>query len=213
MVITMQQKARFIYDMAMILLVMVTILTLWVDHMVNSTINLVVWLVFLIDYIIRIILAEKKWQFIKKNPFLLLAVIPFDQFFQVARIVRLFYLFRIKTITKYYITPYIKQLTYTKKIILLLSVPALLLIETIVIWKMGNKLEFWQDAFIVVFQHLFIFANSLESINHFPSILLLTITSIFGVIIQGLVLQWLFDKLEDIWHKRKHIFSSTKSGG
>ncbi|WP_163582726.1 transporter [Gracilibacillus saliphilus] len=209
----MQQKARMIYDMAMILLVMVTILTLWVEHTVNSTINLIVWIVFLIDYIIRIILADNKWQFIKKNPFLLLAVIPFDQFFQVARIVRLFYLFRIKTITKYYVTPYIKQLTYTKKMLLLLSLPALLLIETIMIWKMENKLEFWHDAFFVVFQHLFIFANSLESINHFPSILLLTITSIFGVIIQGLVLQWLFDKLEDIWYKRKHIFSSTKSGG
>ncbi|WP_018931643.1 hypothetical protein [Gracilibacillus lacisalsi] len=209
----MQQKARMIYDMAMILLVMVTILTLWVEHTVNSTINLIVWIVFLIDYIIRIILADNKWQFIKKNPFLLLAVIPFDQFFQVARIVRLFYLFRIKTITKYYVTPYIKQLTYTKKMLLLLSLPALLLIETIMIWKMGNRLEFWHEAFFVVFQHLFIFANSLESINHFPSILLLTITSIFGVIIQGLVLQWLFDKLEDIWHKRKQIFSSTKSGG
>ncbi|SFL83515.1 voltage-gated potassium channel [Gracilibacillus orientalis] len=209
----MQQKARLIYDMTMILLVMVTMLTLWVDHTVNSTINFIVWLVFLIDYIIRIIMAEKKWQFIKKNPFLLLAVIPLDQFFQVARIVRLFYLFRIKTITKYYVTPYIKQLTYTKKMILLLSVPALLLIETIFIWQMGNKLEFWHDAFIIVFQHLFIFANSLESINHFPSILLLTITSIFGVIIQGLVLQWVFDKLEGIWHKRKDIYSSTKSGG
>ncbi|MFD2657305.1 transporter [Gracilibacillus thailandensis] len=209
----MQQKARVIYDMAMILLVMVTILTLWVEHTVNSTINLIVWIVFLIDYIIRIILADNKWQFIKKNPFLLLAVIPFDQFFQVARIVRLFYLFRIKTITKYYVTPYIKQLTYTKKMLLLLSLPALLLVETIMIWKMGNKLEFWHEAFFVVFQHLFIFVNSLESINHFPSILLLTITSIFGVIIQGLVLQWLFDKLEDIWHKRKQIFSSTKSGG
>ncbi|MGP4042293.1 transporter [Gracilibacillus sp. D59] len=204
----MQQKARLIYDMVMILLVMVTILTLWVDHTVNSTINLIVWLVFLIDYIIRIRRAEKKWEFIRKNPFLLLAVIPLDQLFQVARIVRLFYLFRIKTITKYYVTPYIKQLTYAKKIFLLLFVPALLLIETIILWLMDNKLEFWHDAFIVVFQHLFIFANSMDSINHFPSILLLTITSIFGVIIQGLVLQWLFDKLEYIWHKRKHIFSS-----
>ncbi|MGN8647145.1 transporter [Gracilibacillus sp. HCP3S3_G5_1] len=209
----MQQKARLIYDMTMILLVVVTILTLWVDHSVNSTINLVVWLVFLIDYIIRLMIAKKKWEFIKKNPFLLLAVIPFDQIFQIARIVRLFYLFRIKTITKYYVTPYIKQLTYMKKIVLLLLVPALLLVETLVIWKLGNKLENWPDAFIVVFQHLFIFAGSLESINHFPSIMLLTLTSIFGVIIQGLVLQWLFEKLEGIWQKQKHIFSSSRSGG
>ncbi|GAE91278.1 hypothetical protein JCM21714_223 [Gracilibacillus boraciitolerans JCM 21714] len=48
----------------------------------------------MIDYMIRIVLSPpRKWEFIKKNPFLLLAVIPFDQFFQVARIVRLLYLF------------------------------------------------------------------------------------------------------------------------
>ncbi len=197
----------------MILLVMLTILTLWIDHTVNSTINVIVWLVFLVDYIIRIILVKNRWEFIKKNPFLLIAVIPLDQFFQVARIVRLFYLFRIKTITKYYVSPYLRKLTYKKKIIILLAIPFLLFTETIIIWKMDNSLEFWQDAFIVVFQHLFIFANSLETINHFPSILLLTVTSILGVIIQGLVLQWFFDKLEKIWQNRKKIFVSTKSGG
>ncbi|WP_052000309.1 hypothetical protein [Gracilibacillus boraciitolerans] len=90
----MQNKARIFYDVFMIFLVMLTILTLWVDHTVNSTINVIVWLIFLIDYMIRIVLSPpRKWEFIKKNPFLLLAVIPFDQFFQVARIVRLLYLF------------------------------------------------------------------------------------------------------------------------
>ncbi|MDX8046049.1 transporter [Gracilibacillus sp. S3-1-1] len=202
----MQQIARVVYDVIMILLVVATILTLWVDHTVNSTINTVVWLVFLIDYVIRIILAKNKWQFIKKNPFLLLAVIPFDQFFQIARIVRIIYLFRIKTITKYYITPYMKQLSNMKKLLLILSVPVLLLVETIAIWQMGNKLTTWYDAFIVVFQHLFIFANSLESVSHFPTIVLLTVTSIFGVIIQGLVLQWLFGKLEQLWQRKKHLF-------
>ncbi|WP_058307510.1 hypothetical protein [Gracilibacillus massiliensis] len=209
----MQQKARIFYDILMILLVVLTILTLWVDHTVNSTINLIVWLIFLVDYIIRIFLVENKWDFIKKNPFLLLAVIPLDQLFQVARIVRIVYLFRIKTITKYYISPYLKKLSYTKKLIILLAVPVLLFIETIVIWQMNNNLAYWYDAFIIVFQHLFIFANSLETIHHFPSIILLTITSIFGVIIQGLVLQWLFDKSEKIWRERKKIFSSMKSGG
>ncbi|SHN20725.1 transporter [Gracilibacillus kekensis] len=209
----MQQKARIMYDIIMILLVILTILTLWVDHTVNSTINFIVWIIFLVDYIIRIFLVKNKWDFIKKNPLLLLAVIPLDQLFQVARIVRIVYLFRIKTITKYYISPYLRKLSYTKKLIILLAVPVLLFIETVVIWQLNNNLSFWHEAFIIVSQHLFIFANSLETINHFPSIILLTITSIFGVIIQGLVLQWLFDKLEKFWHERKKIFSSMKSGG
>src|SRR5690625_509358 len=96
----------------MIFLVMLTIITLWTDNTFNPTINWIVWFVFFIDFVSRLVMTKKKWNFIKHNPFLLIAIIPFDQVFQIARIVRVFYLFRIKTIAKYYITPYVRNLTY-----------------------------------------------------------------------------------------------------
>ncbi|MFV8828824.1 hypothetical protein ACNSTQ_13660 [Alkalihalobacterium sp. APHAB7] len=50
---------------------MFTILSIWI-----------VWGIFLVDYLIRFIKAEQKWRFIKVNPFLVIAIVPFDQFFQ-----------------------------------------------------------------------------------------------------------------------------------
>src|SRR5699024_5664821 len=107
----MDRIMKGIYEGFMITLVVLTILTLWLENTYNSTINLVVWTIFFIDFMIRFYYADRKWIFIKSNPFLLIAIIPLDQFFQMARIVRLLYFYRIKTIAKYYITPYIRLLT------------------------------------------------------------------------------------------------------
>nr|WP_089738477.1 transporter [Gracilibacillus ureilyticus] len=202
----MQDKLKIAYDSLMIALVVITILTLWTENEVNSAINWIVWLIFFIDFVIRFIVVESKWSFIKKNPFLLIAIIPFDQFFQLARIVRIIYLFRIKTITKYYVEPYLKKMNTMTKFILSILVPILLLIESVGVWLMDNKFYQWPDAFMVVFKHLFMFANSLESVEHFPTIICLTITSILGVIIQGLALQWALNKFETIYRDFKSAY-------
>ncbi|KAB8138409.1 transporter [Gracilibacillus oryzae] len=195
----MQGILKVTYDMFMICLVILTILTLWTDNQVNSPINWLVWLIFFIDFIVRILTVEDKWTFIKKNPFLIIAIIPFDQFFQLARFVRIIYLFRIKTITKYYIQPYLQKMNLYTKIAIITLIPISLIIESLLIWQMDNDFHSWIDALIIVFQHLFFFANSLQSVDHFPTIVCLTITSILGVIIQGLALQWVFNKLDVIY--------------
>ncbi len=197
----MQKLLKILYDSLMILLIIVTILTLWSDNEINSEIHFIVWLVFAIDFIVRFALAKEKWQFIKKNPFLIIAVIPLDQFFQLARIVRIFYLFRIKTITKYYIKPYLEKLERTHKLIIICIIPFGLWIEALIIWRMDNKLDSWNNAIIEVFSHLFLFAKSIEMIQHFPTIILLSITSILGVLLQGLALQWFFTKIEDVYRR------------
>ncbi|MFC4404273.1 transporter [Gracilibacillus xinjiangensis] len=199
----MQGKLKILYDLLMVVLVMMTILTLWTNNEVNSTINWIVWLIFFTDFVIRILIADDKWGFIKKNPFLIIAIIPFDQFFQLARFVRIIYFFRIKTITKYYVQPYIEKMNAFAKIILIVLLPVSLILESLFVWLMENKFHFWLEALIVVFKHLFIFANSLESVEHFPTIICLTITSIIGVIIQGLALQWIFNKLDLVYKNFK----------
>ncbi|GIN83951.1 ion transporter [Heyndrickxia sporothermodurans] len=47
-----------------------------------------IWSIFMVDYIVRIILAKDKWKHIKSNPLDLIALIPLDQIFRTARIVR-----------------------------------------------------------------------------------------------------------------------------
>ncbi|MDL4841626.1 transporter [Aquibacillus rhizosphaerae] len=192
----MQSVMKRIYELIMIVLVMITIITLWTENTYNSTINWVVWFVFFADFIIRFIASKEKWNFIKKNPFLVIAVIPLGQFFQIARVVRIIYLFRIKTITKYYFTPYVEKLTYLSTSLIAFIFTGLLFIEATVILNVESTIPTYFNALYVVLGHLLFFGHQLFEINNSISIWLLTATSIFGVVIQGLALQWAFNKVE-----------------
>ncbi|WP_191991896.1 potassium channel family protein [Bacillus aerolatus] len=59
-----------------------------------------VWGLFAIDYIIRLFLSERKWEFIKKHPLDLIALIPLDQLFRTVRLIRLFRLVRLISVIK-----------------------------------------------------------------------------------------------------------------
>src|SRR5690625_46442 len=201
---------KVIYETIMILLVLATIITIWTENTYNSTINWIVWGVFFTDFMIRFIIAKKKWEFIKKNPFLLIAIIPFDQFFQIARIVRLIYFFRIKTIAKYYITPYIRRLTYQSLTLLIFIILILLLSESFIVWKLESSIHSFLYGIYVVFGHLLFFGHRIFIIDHSVSIWLLTVTSILGVVIQGLALQWVFGKAEIIFQKYKKQRDASK---
>ncbi|WP_164670082.1 transporter [Virgibacillus doumboii] len=200
----MQKILKTVYEMIMILLVMVTIITLWTEDTYNSTINWIVWGAFFIDFVVRFFTAREKWVFIKENPFLLIAVIPFDQFFQVARIVRVIYLFRIKTITKYYITPYLEKLTFQSKTLILSVFVSLLVIASIVIWNLESSVSTYFDALFVIFGYLLFFGHQIFVIENEVSIWILTGISIMGIGIQGLALQWVFHRAEVFYKRFKH---------
>ena len=208
--IVMQHILKYTYEGLMVFLVMVTIITLWTDNTYNSTINIIVWIVFFVDFIVRLFLAKKKWDYIKSNPFLIIAIIPLDQFFQIARIVRLFYLFRIKTIAKFYITPYVKKLNYRSLIIIASILLIFLMGISSVIWQLEESVNSYFEGVYVVFGHLLFFGHRIFIINHTFSICLLTVISITGVIVQGLALQWAFSKAEGIYHKVKNERSSSE---
>lgn len=207
----MNQLFKYFYEALMVLLVIVTIVTLWTEHTFNSTVNVIVWIVFFVDFLVRFLLAKSKWGFIKSNPFLLIAIIPIDQFFQIARIVRIFYLFRIKTIAKFYILPYALMLTYRALALFSASYIIILIGISTVVLRMEEAIVTFKDAVFVVFGHLLFFGHRIFIIDHIVSVSLLTIVSISGVIIQGLALQWVLSKGEFIFRKIKHERSSNAS--
>ncbi len=179
-------------------------MTLWTESAYNSAVNWVVWFIFFVDFVIRFTFSSKKWGFIKKNPFLVIAVIPLDQFFQMARIVRLIYLFRIKTITKYYIQPFVQKLTYQSKVWIFTFLLLFLLAQSFLVWRLEeNVLSFW-DAAYAVFGHLVFFGHRMVDIQEGISLWMFVITSIVGVLLHGLALQWAFTKIETIIESRKH---------
>ncbi|MCT2537487.1 transporter [Aquibacillus koreensis] len=188
----MQKIAKSVYEAIMILLVMVTIITLWTDHNYNSTINWVVWAFFFLDFVVRLVKSKHRWEFVKKNPFLVIAIIPFDQFFQIARIVRVFYLFRLKTITKYYVMPYMNKLSYVSTTLIGITLFSLLLVEASILLHVESAIDTYYSALYVVFSHLLFFGHQIIDIQNTISIWLLTVTTIVGIVMQGLALQWLF---------------------
>lgn len=197
----MNRFFKYLYELIMIILVIATIVTLWTESTFNSTINTVVWFIFFVDFLSRLLLAKEKWQYIKSNPFLLIAIIPLDQFFQIARIVRIFYLFRIKTIAKYYILPYVQMLTYQALILFFGLFGLLLLLISAVVLRLEAAVTTFPEALFVVFGHLLFFGHRIFLIEQTLTIVLLTIVSISGVILQGLALQWVLTKLESIYRK------------
>lgn len=207
----MQKLMKLMYEGTMILLVLLTIMTIWTEHTINSTINWIVWGIFFIDFLVRLWLTKNKWDFVKQNPFLILAIIPFDQFFQIARIVRLIYFFRIKTIAKYYITPYVKKLTYQSLTAIGISFFIFVLLVTIIVWKVEeNVITFWESIY-VVFSYLFFLGHRIFLIEHTISIFFLTITSVLGVVLQGLALQWAFTKAETVYQNYKDKQKRTRA--
>ncbi len=185
----------------MLILVLFTIISLWNDDPYYSTINLVVWFVFVIDFFVRLFHSENKWEFLKKNPLLVIAIIPFDQFFQVARIVRVIYLFRIKTITKYYIQPFIEKLSYQSKVLIFLTLFGLLSLEAALIYFLEESAGSLWQSFYYVFGHMMFFGHELFVIEHTVTIWLLSFTSIIGIALHGLAIQWIFTSVETFFKK------------
>lgn len=198
----MNRLFKYIYEIVMIFLVIITIVTLWTESTFNSTINWIVWFIFVIDFVVRLLLSEHKWQYIKSNPFLVIAIIPFDQFFQIARIVRIFYLFRIKTIVKFYVIPYVGRLTYRARLLFLFLFICLLIGMAGIVIQLENSITSFVGALYVVFGHLLFFGHRIFMIEHIASVTLLTIVSISGVIIQGIALQWVLGKGEIIYRRK-----------
>jgi voltage-gated potassium channel len=59
-----------------------------------------IWGLFLIDYIVRLLVSQDKWDYVKKHPLELLAIIPIDQLFRTLRLVRVIGLLRLVVLLK-----------------------------------------------------------------------------------------------------------------
>ncbi|TFE01363.1 transporter [Jeotgalibacillus sp. R-1-5s-1] len=195
-----------LYEAFMIALVIFTITTLWSDQPYNSILNWLVWLVFFVDFMVRFLRSDGKWDYIKKHPFMVIAIIPFDQFFQTARIVRVIYLFRTKTITKHYVKPVIDRLSDASKLMILLVIFGVFMVESIVIWQLNNVIATYEDALIFIFSQLLFFGRRLFEIESGYMYAFVIFNSIIGVILHGLAIQWIFSQFEGRFDKLKKRF-------
>jgi voltage-gated potassium channel len=98
-----------IYELFMAFLALIVVAILFIEFTRPLTeeqksilfrIDLTILLIFAVDYFYRLVRAKDKWVFIKSNIFDLIAIMPFDKAFRIARLARLIRLARMARFTK-----------------------------------------------------------------------------------------------------------------
>lgn len=176
----------------MLFFAMISVATIWFQTESNSWITWGVWLVFFIDFLYRFFNSEKKWDFIKKNPFLIIALIPLDSIFQLARVARLIHMFRLKTITKHFTTPFIEKLK-TKRITYLIPIGfGLVFLSVIPLYHLEPSIPTYKDAFLGSIASLIFFGTSEINPTTITGNIIVVLLTVFGVIIHGVLISYFF---------------------
>ena len=99
-----------IYELFMAFLALIVVAILFVEFTRPLTeeqesilfrIDLTILLIFAVDYFYRLVRAKNKWVFIKSNIFDLIAIMPFDKAFRIARLARLIRLARMTRFARF----------------------------------------------------------------------------------------------------------------
>jgi voltage-gated potassium channel len=102
-------KLLSIYEIFMATLALVIVAILFIEFTrpltekqanLLANIDLSILIIFAFDYFYRLAIADNKWQFVKSNIFDLIAIMPFDKAFRIARLARLVRLARMARFTK-----------------------------------------------------------------------------------------------------------------
>ncbi|MRH44250.1 hypothetical protein GH741_16525 [Aquibacillus halophilus] len=182
-----------IYELFMVLLASLSIATIWNNTGYNSFIVWITWGIFAVDFAYRLYKSDNRWQYIKSNPFLLIAAIPLDAMFQLARFARILHLLRLKTITKYYTMPFMKLLKKQNMFLVSSIAILILLLSDIPLYLIESKLTSYWHALGTSLMSLTFFGQSdFEPTTVYAHILIVVLT-IIGVILHGFVISTTID--------------------
>ncbi|SDM47171.1 hypothetical protein [Sediminibacillus halophilus] len=188
-----KSKKQFVYEIFMIILAACSVATIWQSTKYDSYIVWITWAIFFVDFVYRFLRSKHKWQFIKGNPFLLIAAIPLDAVFQFARLARILHLLRLKTITKYYTKPFLKVLR-RQHIGAIFSVTMVLVFVSIIpLYYFEPELTSYWDALLGGLMSLAFFGQAdFDPITAIGQVTVVLLT-VVGVILHGLVISAAFD--------------------
>ncbi|WP_112182347.1 hypothetical protein [Paraliobacillus zengyii] len=199
----MMFSKKIVYEGFMVILATLSIATLWTDLPYTSYIVWITWAIFFVDFVYRIYKSQNKLDFLKRNPFLLVAAIPLDAVFQVARFARILHLLRLKTITKYYTMPFVaflkKQHYGLTSVIIFVSLIFMMAIMVVVEPGIINM----KEAGISVITAVTFFGKAAFSPETIVGHTILVFITIIGVMIHGFVISLVFNYVtEAMWIKK-----------
>lgn len=99
-----RKKLSLAYELIMASLALVVAVILFIEftrplteaqEVLLANIDIIILTIFAVDYFYRLARAKQKWQFFKSNIFDLIAIMPFDKAFRIARLARLTRLARL----------------------------------------------------------------------------------------------------------------------
>ncbi|MBU9723775.1 MULTISPECIES: hypothetical protein [Bacillaceae] len=186
---------EIVYESIMFVLAFMAVATIWYATQYDSVIVWGTWAIFFVDFIIRFFTAEKKWHFIRSNPFMLIAIVPLDAVFQLARVARLLHFMRLKVITQYYTKPLIRKLE-KQKFSYVIPVGFLIVFICILpLYLLEPGLETYFDAFIGGMLSLVFFGYTAINPQTTIGTVIITLLTIVGVVMHGVVISILFNTI------------------
>ncbi|MFD1020792.1 hypothetical protein [Thalassobacillus hwangdonensis] len=186
-------KTKTAYEIFMILLATLSVATIWKSIAYDTFLVWFTWAIFFMDFVYRFWNSEKKWEFIKSNPFIVIAAIPLDAVFQFARFARILHLLRLKSITKYYTMPFIKYLKRQHLLLVASATAVIVFLAIIPLYQLEEDLESYWEALISALSTLTFFGHSqFEPSTPIGSFIIVVLT-IFGVVLHGLVISTAID--------------------
>ena len=143
---SLKSRSKIIYESIMAILALFSVIFIWNENSTIRTLDTIIWLIFVADVVYRLITAENKWNYLKKNPFDIIAIIPFDSIFRLARLARLIRLLRALTIMRHYLQPITAILKTNNLDKVLIFLIALIFVASIPIQLIEPTINSYADA-------------------------------------------------------------------
>ncbi|MBO0995029.1 hypothetical protein [Bacillus sp. SD088] len=186
-----------IYEIGMLIFALISISTIWLHTSSNHWVSWGVWFVFFIDFLYRFFRSESKWTFLRKNPFLIIAIIPLDNIFQLARITRLLHFMRLKVITKHFTSPFLEKLKAKRMMSVIPIGFSLVFLLVIPLYYVEPSIATYKQAFWGSISSLIFFGSSeIEPTTVWGHIIVILLT-LFGILMHGVIISYLLSILTE----------------
>ncbi len=197
---------KMIYQYLLFICVILSVSTIWYESPFQREILIGTWIVFFVDYMVFLYLAEDRWEYIKKHPFDLIALIPLDTIFQGAKLARLYRLWRIKTIAKRFSNPILGKAMGMSPQTWFLTSFVFVIVSTFPFYFYEPVVNSFKDAAIwSLGSIIFVGRFSVEPTSFIGKFVIVLLT-IVGILLHALILRTVFhyvDRIRKKWSSDK----------
>jgi voltage-gated potassium channel len=141
-----KSKVAVLYEIIMFILALISVSFIWIENNSLQYIDITIWLIFVADVLIRFLKSKNKLDYVKKNPFDIIAIIPFDSIFRLARLARLFRLIKAIAIAAHFAKPFFDILKTNGLHKVISFTLILIFVSSIPIHFFETSIETYQDA-------------------------------------------------------------------